>query len=152
MYYFPWAGYTWIQRHWYYSSQNTMLAGSRGAFVNTPCQRLREPWKHPAESPPILLREYVLILSSPIGKAAKAEWEGQHWVPGENKVTTVRNGEEKYEFYRIRITETMITVSIFPLQSKGEVSLLWLVDKVTGSSLFVPDTWRKMEKGNHLKH
>lgn len=48
-----------------------MLAGSRGALVNNPCQWLKGLRKHPAESPPILLREYVLILSSPIGKAAK---------------------------------------------------------------------------------
>lgn len=48
-----------------------MLAGSRGAFVNTPCQWLKGLRKHPAESPPTLLREYVLILSSLIGKAAK---------------------------------------------------------------------------------
>ena len=38
--------------------------------MNTPCQWLKGLRKHPAESPPGLLREYVLILTS-IGKAAK---------------------------------------------------------------------------------
>lgn len=50
---------------------NTMLAGSRKAFVNTPWKGLKELRKHPAESLPILLRKLVLILSSPIRKAAK---------------------------------------------------------------------------------
>jgi hypothetical protein len=72
-----------------------MLAGSRGAFVNTPCQWLKLQRKHPAESPPVLLREYVLILS-PIGKAAKGRSRKDSTVvPRESKVPGVGNGGEK---------------------------------------------------------
>lgn len=80
--------------------------------------------------------------------------EGQHCIPRESKIPTVRNGGEKCKFYRIRITETMIRASIFPLQSEKEVSLLWLADKVTTSNcslMFTPHMWSKIEKRNHLK-
>lgn len=80
--------------------------------------------------------------------------EGQPCIPREGKVPTVRNGEEKCECYRIRIMETVIRASIFLWQSKREVSLLWLADKVTESScslMFALYTWSKLEKGNHLK-
>lgn len=121
MYYFPWAGYAWIQRHWYYSSQNTMLASSRVPLWIVPASG----WRAPEEAPCwVSSRPLQGVCANSIfywESSQRQEQEGQPCIPRESKVPTVRNGEEKCEFYRIRIRETVISASTFPLQSEGSL-------------------------------
>ena len=131
-----------------------MLASSRVPLWIVPASGWRAPEEAPcwvsSHPPQGVCANSIFYWES----SQRQEQEGQPCIPRESKVPTVRNGEEKCEFYRIRIRETVISASTFPLQSKREVSLLWWTDKATASScslMLALYTWSRLEKGYHLK-